>query len=55
MTDAPPPGELEQIARSLAISPSLGQHDRQVMIGSLRRLAEIDASRRRHPSQLPPV
>ncbi len=55
MTDTPPPGELEQIARSLAISPSLGQHDRQVVIDSLRRLAEIDATRRRHPSQIPPI
>jgi hypothetical protein len=32
LTDAPPPGELEQIARSLAMSSSLG------------RLAEIDAT-----------
>jgi hypothetical protein len=55
MTDAPLPVELEQIARRLAISPSLGQHDRRVVIDSLRRLAEIDATRRRHPSQMPPV
>ena len=47
MTDAPPHGEYEQIARSLAISPSLGQHDRQVVIDSLRRLAAIDKARRR--------
>ncbi len=53
MADKPFPVELEQIARRLAITPSLGQHDRQVVIDSLRRLAEIDATRRRHPSQMP--
>jgi hypothetical protein len=55
MSNDPFPVELEQIARRLAITPSLSQHDRRIVIDSLRRLAEIDATRRRHPSQMSPV
>ena len=39
MSNDPFPVELEQIARRLAITPSLSQHDRRIVIDSLRRLA----------------
>jgi len=50
VTDAPTPEDLEQLARSLAMAPVLGQRDRQDVIDALRRLAAIDKAKRRHPS-----
>ena len=44
------PEELEQLARSLAMAPVLGERDRQAVIDALRRLAEINKAKRRHPS-----
>jgi hypothetical protein len=44
------PEELEQLARFLAMAPVLGQRDRQAVINALRRLAEIDKAKRRHPA-----
>ena len=44
------PEELEQLARSLAMAPVLGERDRQAVIDALRRLADIERSKRRHPS-----
>lgn len=46
----PTPEDLEQLARSLAMSGSLGEHNRQVAAEALRRLAEIERAMRRHPS-----
>jgi hypothetical protein len=48
--DAPTPEDLEQLVRSLAVSGSLGEHNRQVVAEALRRLAEIERATRRHPS-----
>ena len=49
VTDADPE-ELEQLARSLAMAPVLGQRDRQAVIDALRQLAAIERAKRRHPS-----
>jgi hypothetical protein len=46
----PTPEELEQLARSVAMSAQLGDRDRQDVIDALRRLAAIDKAKRRHPS-----
>lgn len=43
MTDLDP-WELEQLARSLAMAPVLGERDRQAVIEALRRLAEVERS-----------
>lgn len=51
MTDVDPE-ELEQLARSVAMSAQLGDRDRQEVIDALRRLAEIDKAKRRHPSSV---
>ena len=48
--DDPTPEDLEQSAWSLAMSGSLGEHNRQVAAEALRRLAEIERAKRRHPS-----
>lgn len=50
VTDGPTPGELEQLARSVAMSGVLGDHDRIDVVDALRRLAEIDKVNKRHPS-----
>ena len=50
VTDAPTPEDLEQLARSVAMAGHLGDRDRQDVIDALRRLAEIDKAKRRHPS-----
>lgn len=50
MTDKPTPEDLEQLARSVAMSAQLGDRDRQEIIDALRRLAMIEAAKRRHPS-----
>jgi hypothetical protein len=44
------PEELEQLARSIAMSPHLGDRDRRDVIDALRRLAAIEAAKRRHPA-----
>ncbi|HUS43595.1 MAG TPA: hypothetical protein VMY16_13100 [Ilumatobacteraceae bacterium] len=49
MTDVDPE-ELEQLARSVAMSGVLGDRDRIDVVTALRRLAEIDKATRRHPS-----
>jgi uncharacterized protein YegP (UPF0339 family) len=49
VTDATPE-ELEQLARSVAMSGVLGDRDRLDVVIALRRLAEIDKAKRRHPS-----
>lgn len=50
MTDEPTPEDLEQLARSVAMSGVLGDRDRLDVVVALRRLAEIDKATRRHPS-----
>ncbi|MGI9576656.1 MAG: hypothetical protein ACR2OH_00465 [Microthrixaceae bacterium] len=45
------PEELEQLARSVAMAPVLGDRDRQAVIDALRRLAEVERAKRRHPSR----
>ena len=50
MTDNPTPEDLEQLARSVAMSGVLGDRDRLDVVVALRRLAEIDKAKRRHPS-----
>ena len=49
VTDATPE-ELEQLARSVAMSAHLGDRDRQDVFDALRRLAKFDKEKRRHPS-----
>ncbi len=50
VTDTPTPEHLEQLARSVAMSGVLGDRDRLDVVVALRRLAEIDKAKRRHPS-----
>ena len=50
VTDKPTPEDLEQLARSVAMSGVLGDRDRIGVVAALRRLAEIDKAVRRHPS-----
>lgn len=50
VTDEPTPEDLEQLARSVAMSASLGDRDREEVIDALRRLAAIEKSKGRHPS-----
>ena len=50
MTDDPTPEDPKQLARSVAISGVLGDRDRLDVVVALRRLAEIDKAKRRHPS-----
>jgi len=50
VTVDPTPEDLEQLARSVAMSGVLGDRDRLDVVLALRRLAEIDKSKRRHPS-----
>ena len=47
------PEELEHLARSIAMSGNLGDRDRRDVIDSLRRLAAIERSKRRHPARGP--
>jgi hypothetical protein len=44
------PEDLEQLARSVAMCGVLGDRDRLDVVVALRRLAEIDKARHRHPS-----
>ena len=46
MTDNPTPEQLEQLARSVAMSGVLGDRDRIDVVTALRRLAEIDRAKR---------
>ena len=48
--DEPTPEELEQLARSVAMSGALGDRDRLDVVAALRRLADIEKATRRHPS-----
>jgi hypothetical protein len=50
VTDDPIPEDLEQLARSVAMSGVLGDRDRLDVVAALRRLAEIDKAAARHPS-----
>jgi hypothetical protein len=50
VTDDPTTEDLEQLARSVAISGVLGDRDRVDVVAALRRLADIDKATRRHPS-----
>jgi hypothetical protein len=50
VTYDPTPEDLEQLARSVAMSGVLGDRDRLDVVVALRRLAEIDKAKRRHPS-----
>ena len=50
VTDDPTAEDLEQLARSVAMSGVLGDRDRLDVVVALRRLAEIDKAKRRHPS-----
>ena len=51
VTDEPTPEDLDQLARSVAMSGVLGDRDRLDVVVALRRLAEIDKTKRRHPSR----
>ena len=46
----PTPEDLEQLARSVAMSGVLGDRDRLDVVVALRRLAAIDDAVRRRPS-----
>ncbi|WP_373070753.1 hypothetical protein [Gemmatimonas sp.] len=48
--DEPTPEDLEQLVRRVAMSGVLGDNDRLDVVVALRRLAEIDKAKRRHPS-----
>ena len=50
VTDDQAPGDLEQLARSVAMSGVLSDRDRLDVAAPLRRLADIDKAKRRHPS-----
>jgi len=50
VTDDPTPEDLEQFARSVAMSGVLGDRDRLDVVVALRRLAELDKATKRHPS-----
>ena len=50
VNDEPTPENIEQLARSVAMSGNLGDRDRRDVIDALPRLAEIDQATRRHPS-----
>ncbi|HYN34862.1 MAG TPA: hypothetical protein VES40_19715 [Ilumatobacteraceae bacterium] len=52
MTDDPTPEHLEQLAPSVAMSGVLGKRDRLDVVMALRRLAAIDRTSKRHPSNL---
>ncbi len=48
--DEPTAGDLEKLTRSGAITGVLGDRDRLDVVATLRRLAEIDEAKQRHPS-----
>jgi hypothetical protein len=50
VTDEPSPEDLEQLARSVAMAGALGDCDRLDVAAALRRLADIDKSTPRYPS-----
>ena len=50
MTDEPTPEDLEQLARSVAMSGVLGDRDRIDVVAALRRLADIEKATKRQPS-----
>ena len=50
VTDDPTPEDLEQPARSVAMSGVLGDRDHLDVVTAPRRIAEIDEAKRRHPS-----
>ena len=50
VTDDPTPEDLEQLARSVAMSGVLGDRDRLDVVVALRRLAAIDKAKGRHPA-----
>ena len=53
MTDDLTPEDIEQLARSVAMSGVLGDRDRIDVVTALRRLADIEKAKRRHPSNPP--
>ena len=50
VTDEPTPEELEQLARSVAMSGVLGDRDRLDVVAALRRLADIEKAVKSHAS-----
>lgn len=50
VTDEPTPEELEQLARSVAMSGVLGDRDRLDVVAALRRLADIEKAVKGHTS-----
>jgi hypothetical protein len=50
VTDYPTPEDLEQLARSVAMSGAVGDRDRLDVVAALHRLADLDKATRRHPS-----
>jgi hypothetical protein len=50
VTDEQIPEDLEQLARSVAMSGVLGDRDRLDVVALLCRLADIDKAVKRHPS-----
>ena len=50
VTGDPIARDLEQLARSVAMSGVLGDRDRLDVVTALRRLADIDKATKRHPS-----
>jgi hypothetical protein len=52
--DGPTPEQLEQLARSIAMSGALGDRDRLDVVAALRRRAEFEKAVKRHPSNRRP-
>ena len=50
VSDEPTPEDLEQLARSVAMSGVLGDRDRLDVVAALPRLADIEKATKRHPS-----
>ena len=50
VTDEPTPEELEQLARSVAMSGVLGDRERLDVVAALRRLADIEKAVKSHAS-----
>ena len=54
VTDEPTPEELEQLARSVAMSGVLGDRDRPDVVAALRRPTDTEKATKRHPSNRRP-
>jgi hypothetical protein len=50
--DEPTPEQLEQLARSVAMSPHLSRSDQHAIVTSLRMLAALQRAQNRHPAAI---